>query len=505
MAAINLFYTDTLTPDSLWPELSETAVGAATSATGWIVGTGATLHSEMAAGVKRASTTFVNTNPPDGSLDATLKDALRSENPYNGDFASANWVLHFVIRAVTSATGQLGRIRFRLFKANADGTGATEITSAQQLAAIITPAASTTVDSDSTLTFNPGAFNIANQYLFLQIAWERTTGASMTTADILFRTGSSVSVGTRITTASFTQSTTQIDIVGAASGAAAPSGNLVDRIPIVGASSGLGTPLGDITDRVQIVGSTSGLGSLAGVVVNKGGLIGASAGVGLTIGNLDDLVGIQGSVSSVASVTGSLGDITSLSGSVIGLATLIGIITDRIPIQGSAAGVGTPSAALAQRIALIGAALGLGVTAGAFDLGGLIGSAFGVGSAQGSIIALRPLEGAVQGSGIIQGHIDRIQELSGSILGVGSIQGNVDRIIGLIGQALGVGILSGDITNIRAIVIDIPPCPTTVILAPSLNEVLLNPSVIGSIIEFSVNGVDIICLTAAEEQELANG
>jgi hypothetical protein len=187
-----------------WEALHTTTAAAATTATGWIVSTGATNHSEMEQGVERAATTFLTTLPPDGSLDGILlNDAMRIVTALTGDFASANWVAHFVVRAVTNGGAQDGRIRFRLFKADADGSNATEITSGHQQCSIVTNV-STSADFDSTLTFNPGAFNISNQYLFFQIAWERTGAGGMTSADILFRTGSSSTVGTRITTSDFT-------------------------------------------------------------------------------------------------------------------------------------------------------------------------------------------------------------------------------------------------------------------------------------------------------------
>jgi hypothetical protein len=200
MATINLYLANA-TSDN-WRRLTETTQAAATINDGWVVGTGSTNHSEYFVGVERAASTFTGTTVPDGTLDTANFDAFRSENPYSGSFAAANWVVHFVVRSVTSATGQDGRIRFRLIKADANGSNAVEITGSQQQASAITDVDSAS-DEDSTLTFNPGAFTIENQYLFLQIAWERTGAASMTTADVNWRTGSSTTVGTRLTTANF--------------------------------------------------------------------------------------------------------------------------------------------------------------------------------------------------------------------------------------------------------------------------------------------------------------
>lgn len=179
---------------------------AATLPVGWTVSTGATLHSELQANTERAASTFVGTTVPDGTLDTTLKDAFRSVDALTGTFAAGNWTFNFVVIAVTNGGAQDGRIRFRLLKGpNIDGTGATEITAAQQSASIVTNV-STSADFNSSLTFNPGAITFNNEYLFVQVAWERTGAGGMSTSDILFRTGSSSTVGTRIVTTDFTTS-----------------------------------------------------------------------------------------------------------------------------------------------------------------------------------------------------------------------------------------------------------------------------------------------------------
>ncbi len=201
MPAINWYLTAT-TANS-WRTVDEATQGAARSTDGWVVGTGSTNHSAYEVGVERAATTFANTTPPSGTLDTGLKDAFRTTNAYNGDFASANWTFTFSVQATTNGGAQDGRVRFRLIKANADGSSATEITAAQQQASIVTDVA-TTGTFESSLTVNPGAINLANQHLFIQIAWERTGAGGMTNSDINWITGSSASVGTRIVSANFT-------------------------------------------------------------------------------------------------------------------------------------------------------------------------------------------------------------------------------------------------------------------------------------------------------------
>jgi hypothetical protein len=190
---------------NFWSRLSESGETAANTGFGWTVDTGATNHSEYASGLKRAASTFVDTAPPDGTLDLSLRDAFRTETPLNGSFSSGNWVFHFVVRAGNTGGAQDGRVRFRLLKgSNSDGSGATEITAEQKQASIVSDV-STSADFDSTLTVNPGAITLTFEYLFIQVAWERTGAGAAGNSDILFRTGTDASTGTRIITSDFTQ------------------------------------------------------------------------------------------------------------------------------------------------------------------------------------------------------------------------------------------------------------------------------------------------------------
>jgi hypothetical protein len=187
--------------------LGSTPQAAEVTGTGWTVGTGSTNHSAMFSEAERAASTFADTAPPDGSLDTTNIDfMLDAGGPYSGTFANANWTFNFAVRAVSSATGQDGRVRFRLFRGPTDdGLNATEITAAQQQASEVVDV-SDSADSDSSLTFNPGEITLTNEYLLVQVAWERTGAATMTTADIQFMTGSTGPDGTYIVTSDFTAS-----------------------------------------------------------------------------------------------------------------------------------------------------------------------------------------------------------------------------------------------------------------------------------------------------------
>ena len=205
MAAITWYATSNLA--SVHQEMSESDPGTevyASPTTGWVVGTGTGNHAGLDSQVELLATAFNNTTQPDGTPDTTAGDCLRSTNTYNGTFAAGNWNVHFAVRAQTSGTGQDGRMRCRLLRgANADGSGATEITAAQQQGSIVTDLL-TTVTQVSTATFDPGSFNVTNEYIFVQIAWERTGNASMSAADVNLRVGNASGSGARVISADFT-------------------------------------------------------------------------------------------------------------------------------------------------------------------------------------------------------------------------------------------------------------------------------------------------------------
>ena len=99
----------------------------------------------------------------------------------------------------------------RIATANgADGSSATEITSAQQTTTTATNVGAT--DVNITATWAAPAWTITNQYIFVQVAWKRTGAGGMTTTNIRLRTGSSSTVGTTGLTGDFTPSVTTLNI-----------------------------------------------------------------------------------------------------------------------------------------------------------------------------------------------------------------------------------------------------------------------------------------------------
>lgn len=206
MAAITWYLTNNSA--SVGSDLSTSDPGAEafrSPATGWIVSTGSTNHSEWFNDVERAASTFTGTTVPDGSLDTTNGDFWTSPTALTGTFDGANWNVHFGARANTGGGAQDGRMRCRLFRGpNQDGTSATEITAAQQSGGLVTDL-TTSATQVSTATFNPGAVSVNNEYIFVQIAWERTGAAGMTSHDVNARIGGASSC--RVVTPNFTSAT----------------------------------------------------------------------------------------------------------------------------------------------------------------------------------------------------------------------------------------------------------------------------------------------------------
>lgn len=216
----------TATTSSGWRTLDESPVAAANSTDGWVIGKagGANTTAAYYAGVKRAASAFGGTTAPDGSLDTVNFDTLRTTNTYNGSFVAGAWSFNFVFRPTLPSTHRVAAV-IRLFRgANGNGTGATQITTAQQLGATTAVMSSAAADYASQISFDPGAIVLANEYLWIQLALKRVVKGGTTTCDCVFRTGSSAAVGTRIFSPDFSApALTAAMAEGSASAADAPS------------------------------------------------------------------------------------------------------------------------------------------------------------------------------------------------------------------------------------------------------------------------------------------
>lgn len=183
------------------------SVTAATTGTGWTTENAANagLYSLMVSGSEATRTgpgSFTGTAQPTASLASNATDCWRTENAITGTFANANWSLKFGFRAVTANHSGNLNIRFRVWKsANADGSSATELTSAAQASGNFST--STGSDSTVTVTWSPGGtITLTNEYLFVQCAIYVVSNGGNSSSDCLFRVDSSS--GYAVTTSDFT-------------------------------------------------------------------------------------------------------------------------------------------------------------------------------------------------------------------------------------------------------------------------------------------------------------
>lgn len=235
---------------------------AATLATGWTLGkSSAALTSEMVVGSESASGNFTSnsTTPKPGTVGT---NAFRSQNPYHGSIDTTAWSIVVAFRSVSTAYSGTIRARCRVFaSANADGSGARELTGSTQVGST-TGAGSTSADTTSTVSWTPGAIiELNNEYIFITVACEIVTASGSNTADALLRTGTSTT-GTRVVTGNFTAATAKS---GSDSGTTSESGSVAQQ-KVTGtarlALSSVGTPTaGTVTlhVRAQMGGSDSGV------------------------------------------------------------------------------------------------------------------------------------------------------------------------------------------------------------------------------------------------------
>jgi len=193
-----------------YQELSETAPGSGTSSpnVGWTVAkVAASNFSDLQAGTERASGTFGATVLP-GTTFVTSR-GFRTD-AFTISFTSANWTFTFEVTAVSAAAGQDGRFGLRMWRSvNADGTSATQITSARQVTTSFTDLG-TGATTEISVTFNPGAFSLANEFLFVALAHEITGASTSNSADVILRIGANE---TRIVSAPFAQTVSPSDSV----------------------------------------------------------------------------------------------------------------------------------------------------------------------------------------------------------------------------------------------------------------------------------------------------
>lgn len=219
-----------------------TAQTAASRTDGWTVAkTASGNSSEYDSGTKQTSGSFssqTTTPKPANFLTDTTANAFKTPAALNGVFSSAAWTFTWAVRAGT-ASSQAGRIRMRVFKsANADGSGATELTGSTQVGTT-SAALSTSSDATSTVTWTPGTtITLNNEYLFFVIAWEITTASGSNQGDVLIRTGSSGPAGSRLVTPNFSPSVPIAPVTGI-SATSTVSGSITLPIKTIAPDTGI--------------------------------------------------------------------------------------------------------------------------------------------------------------------------------------------------------------------------------------------------------------------------
>lgn len=192
--------------DGNFGALFEADQTAASRTDGWTVGKIAAANSaEFDVGVKQATGAFSlqsATAKPASLLTGATANAFKTPAALSGVFAATAWTFTFAARAGT-ASAQAGRARMRVYRSvNADGSGATEITSATQVGTT-SAALTTTADGTTTVTWSPGTTVTLNgEYLFFVLAWEITTASGSNSGDVLLRTGQAAA-GSRLVTPDF--------------------------------------------------------------------------------------------------------------------------------------------------------------------------------------------------------------------------------------------------------------------------------------------------------------
>ena len=121
--------------------------------------------------------------PGTGTAITTAGDSFVS-GPWNGTFAATAWTFNWNMRAGT--TGGSGRINMRVWKSSsANGSSPTQLL-ANTNGATITPAAT---DTNSSISWSPGALTLNNEYLFFQVEWQQTTVSATNNSNVFFRAG----------------------------------------------------------------------------------------------------------------------------------------------------------------------------------------------------------------------------------------------------------------------------------------------------------------------------
>jgi hypothetical protein len=126
--------------------------------------------------------------------DNAAANCYRSEGTITGTFPAGTWTVNVWVQAVTSGSTHDGGFIVRLYKgANADGTGATEISGGDLTGSAVTNL-TTAAAQNSTASASLAAVTFSNEYLFLSMTWAITGAGGSASDDVLVKVGQTSAV-----------------------------------------------------------------------------------------------------------------------------------------------------------------------------------------------------------------------------------------------------------------------------------------------------------------------
>lgn len=208
-------------------QIGGSAPATADSASGWTVAKiAAARYAPYKRATKQTSGALV-TSPvhPDGTLDNTNGDALRTGTALTGTFAAGAWTFAFKLRA-TTASSQQDRLRLRVYRStDGTGAGATEITAATQVGSTVT---ANTTEQAATVSWTAPQITLNGEFMFVELAIETVVAGGSNSSDWLLRAGSS-----SITTTDFANA---VNLASAAVATAGGSADLFKSVSLAGSA-----------------------------------------------------------------------------------------------------------------------------------------------------------------------------------------------------------------------------------------------------------------------------
>jgi len=166
--------------------LTETAPAAIEEASGWVVGTNSAFSKLWKPNTVQPATGYANLI---GSSFSEL--GYRTAGALNGTFAAGDWVASIKVKCGPTYFAQRGFVSLRLWRAgNADGSGATQITSAWKSHIVPPPTYNyiefVAVDEyvAKTITVPLAAVTLTGEYLFVEFAWSAVTSGGNAAATV---------------------------------------------------------------------------------------------------------------------------------------------------------------------------------------------------------------------------------------------------------------------------------------------------------------------------------